>query len=127
MRTCMSLFFVSIGSLVLGQDPTLPSPKMIERLGIGASASSVPLPKAPTLQLAALVMSSSDRGFAIIQCEDQQYDLQLDRSRLSVTSGASRKTDQAAALVIQGIEYHVEDFRSGEITLSDGQRRLIVQ
>jgi hypothetical protein len=126
MRVYVTFFLFSMVSAAIGQDPTVPSPKLIQRLGSGTSGNSVPLPKPPSLQLVALVMSSPGRGFAVIQCEEQHFDLQLDRSQVSVDSGLENRP-APVALIIQGIQYHVEDFRSGTITLSDGQRRLIVQ
>ncbi|HAC91396.1 MAG TPA: hypothetical protein DCF63_12320 [Planctomycetaceae bacterium] len=126
MRIYLSFFFFSMLSAALGQDPTVPSPKLIERLGIQTSGNSSPLPKLPSLQIAALVMSSPNRGFAVIQCEEKYFDLQLDRSQVSVDCG-SKNIPAPVALIIQGTEYYVEDFRSGSITLSDGQRELVVQ
>lgn len=126
MRIFTIFFLFSMLSSALGQDPTVPSPKLIERLGSQTSGNSSPLPKLPSLLLAALVMSSPNCGFAVIQCEDEYFDLQLDRSPVSV-DGGSENRPSPVALIIQGIQYYVEDFRPWSITLSDGQRRLIVQ
>ncbi len=109
-----------------GQDPTVPSPKIIERLREStttpaatrqASAEVKPQPSKISIRLKAIVLADPDHGSAILEVEGRRLSLQLDRLHLNQTTRI--KLDEE--------ELWVEDFSTHMIQLRSQDRTIIVR
>lgn len=122
---------LSVVGLAHGQDPTVPSQAILDRLpsntAVAARVESRPL---PVVQLRALVMRNTDRGTAMIEVDGQLRFLRLDRAMLPATRpGSETKLESnglASSVQLSGAVYTVEDFTERTIVLSDGLHRILV-
>ena len=127
MRVALSIVLMVCGGLTRAQDPTIPSPALLERLQAAplvVRSESRPL---PAIKLKSLVMRDSDHGTAIVESDGSRFQLNLDRAQLRQTDGAPPETDSRGRLQIGGVEYRVQDFYRRTIVLHDGVRRVLVQ
>jgi len=111
-----------------GQDPTVPSQAILDRV-TGDSAEVVvgQLKPLPAIELRAMVMRNPHQGSAIIESDGQRRRLNLDRTMLQAVQQPSDSARLTKAVQLNGVEYTIENFSSRTIILSDGLRRILVQ
>lgn len=129
MRSMMMTTAVLLSmNFVLGQDPTVPSPAIAERMSqqvaLQPRAEFKPI---PVVKLRAMVMGDRDHGTAIVEADGQRLQIRLDRTILKTTDPNSGGGSPLNRIQIQGVEYSVEDFSNRTIILTDSLRRVIVQ
>lgn len=136
MRTLICFLTLTLCNLTLGQDPTVPSSQILERLQqhpatVGPSTSSPPdqarsVP--PSLKLKAVVMADSEHGIALIEVDGRRVRLRL--SPATTERGAAPKSatpPDGDGVVIQGSTYYVQSFSARSILLSNYSDTLLVQ
>ncbi len=138
MRCFFIVIVATLCNVNSAQDPTVPSAKILERLGRGQPASVVASPSVspsaqiqlppPMLKLKAVVMTDSDHGVALIEVDSRRLRLRLSRPATE-QANASEASTQASLddVVIQGSTYHVQSFSARSILLSNSIQTLLVQ
>lgn len=122
----VALGFMTLASM--GQDPTVPSQAIVEKLNKGTSPTTNEVTKtAPKMKLKAIVLIDRDHGVATIEADGQRFRLRLDRNLTSDMKSATKAESAVEAVQIGGVQYIVEDFSARTIVLSDGMRRVLVQ
>ncbi len=129
MSRIMSLVILGIATCAsLGQDPTVPSQAIVEKLRKETSATADQITKtAPKMKLKAIVLIDRDHGVATIEADGQRIRVRLDRSLASDLKLATKPEKLVEAVQIGGVQFTVEDFSARTIVLTDGMRRVLVQ
>jgi hypothetical protein len=133
MIRILCLAVVGLTSLVaMGQDPTVPSQAILEKLKKeNSSVTNEVARSSPKMKLKAIVMIDRDHGVATIEADGQRFRVRLERSSESElksrTVAAPNATRVVEAVQIGGVQYTVEDFSTRTIVLTDGVRRVLVQ
>ena len=129
MSRILSIVILGIAtSACLGQDPTVPSQAIVEKLRKETSATADQVAKtAPKMKLKAIVLIDRDHGVATIEADGQRIRVRLDRSLASDLKSATKPESFVEAVQIGGVQYTVEDFSARTIVLTDGMRRVLVQ
>ena len=129
MSRILSIVILGIStSACLGQDPTVPSQAIVEKLRKETSATADQITKtAPKMKLKAIVLIDRDHGVATIEADGQRIRVRLDRSLASDLKLATKPEKLVEAVQIGGVQFTVEDFSARTIVLTDGMRRVLVQ
>ncbi len=129
MSRILSLLILGIMSCIsLGQDPTVPSQSILDKLKKENSTATNEVTKAfPKMKLKAIVMIDRDHGVATIEVDGQRFRIRLDRSLPNNLKSLTRTENVVEAVQIGGVQYTVEDFSARTIVLTDGIRRFLVQ
>ena len=123
-------FAMLIASKTAGaQDPTIPSPQILERLQSNTVLPQASLPRqnpieqpaVPVIKLKAIVMRDENTGTALLEINGRKVRLPLVRN-----SPEQVAAPELAGIEIQGTLYSVEDFSSRSILLSGSGRKLLV-
>lgn len=133
---------VTIGLLVFGwncaawgQDPTMPSPAILQRLNSNSSVSATDETRQTVkLSLKAIVFSDRDHATCLIEVDGRLVRISLDRTEVALQIESMRRRDaeptaRSSNIGVQvgGSFYCVEEFNSNFITLFDGSHRIQVQ
>lgn len=129
MSRILSMVVIGIMACIsLGQDPTVPSQAIIDKLKKETSSTAdQATTTALKMKLKAIVMIDRDHGVATIEADGQRFRIRLDRSLSSNLKTATKPESVVEAVQIGGVQYTVEDFSARTIVLTDGMRRLLVQ
>lgn len=129
LRFAVTILSLTIANSVLGQDPTVPSVEILQKLNSGNAVSPNASPAAPipAFQLRAIVMFDSNRGAALVESSGRRYRIQLDRTRLPGELNGSKTDKPLIRIQANGTTYVVEDFSASSLSLFDGARRILVQ
>jgi len=150
---CLSLWVISPSrKSAFAQDPTVPSPQILERLQqpsepIVMQRAMLPLSEKaeplPIVKLKAIVMRDPDNGIALVEMNGRRTRLRLSRESTSRTEADSvaqvtkevqeqaaateQKDDPLAGITIQGTTYFVESFSPRSILLNSRGQKLLIQ
>ncbi len=114
------------------QDPTVPSPQILERLKqpsepvvsqrvvIPVIEKAEPL---PIIKLKAMVLNDPDNGMALVEINGQRTRLNLSRSSASTETASNL----SSGISIQGTTYFVESFSPRSILLNGRGQKLLIQ
>lgn len=120
------------------RDPTVPSSKMLERMGAAlrssapASSQLEPRPKAaapaissmPDIRLKAMVFRDADHASAILSVDTKSVRLNLSRTELPGQDGQT--THSQMGFSVGGIHYSVEDFSDRAIRLRQSSDNSVI-
>ncbi len=128
MSRILGIVMIGLTSLAMGQDPTVPSQAILDKLKKESSLATNEVTKvSPKMKLKAIVMIDRDHGVATIEADGQRLRVRLDRGLSSNAKSLTKTESVAEAVQIGGVQYTVEDFSSRTIVLTDGMRRVLVQ
>lgn len=140
MRSLVCFFAIALFNAAIAQDPTVPSPQILERLGNGPSKSVATSTTEliqeraapPVVKLKAVVMTDSDQGTAMIEVDGRRLLLRLSRTAAAQTAAQTAAPESSSqpttdGVVIQGSTYYVRSFSARSVVLSNDSQTLTAQ